>query len=395
MTENQENKRANDSKLKAEYSQKQNKFQKGVSSQIHDFIVKRLLLKTFILREFIKIILPKKLTSVLDLDTLQIEKSDIIGDSESRADFACTINFKDLDHKAYILLFFEHLSAYSPNIMLRLLKYHTGFYWQKHKERKDCLALSVVISQGVSGQEWTSPVTFQEYLQKKGVLPKEYMDILKEHIVNFKTYVFDIQKVNVSQANPILRPILYSLKHINNLHSNKPIDTHKEFLQSFYRLVMESSKQMATSKEIELIFEDLKKVSKDFAGKKKDAIIENILIDEIEDLSLYFMQYNPSITEDFLRQLFKQVSVEEGGKDYMEALDYTREGAKLKGIEIGRQEGIEKGRQEGIEKGRQEGIEKGRRAIALKLLQTNMDIKQVSTLTELSELELCQLQAKP
>ena len=64
------------------------------------------------------------------------------------------------------------------------------------------------------------------------------------------------------------------------------------------------------------------------------------------------MQYNLSITEDFLRQLFKQVSVEEGGKDYMEALDYTREGAKLKGIEIGRQEGIEKGRQEGIETGR-------------------------------------------
>ena len=75
-----------------------------------------------------------------------------------------------------------------------------------------------------------------------------------------------------------------------------------------------------------------------------------------------------------------------------------KEGLKA-GIEKGREEGmekgIEKGLEEGIEKGLEEGIEKGREeAIAItarKMLQQNLNLKLISSVTGLSEQELLKL----
>lgn len=125
---------------------------------------------------------------------------------------------------------------------------------------------------------------------------------------------------------------------------------------------------MKNSEETQEVFKDIKGYEK----MTKDAIIRGVVMDVLEDLTLYFMQYNPQITKDGLRKVSKQVSIEKGGQDYMEELDFTREGAKLKGIEIGRQE--------------------GRQEIISRLLQANMDIQKICEITHLSKQEILQVQ---
>ena len=152
------------------------------------------------------------------------------------------------------------------------------------------------------------------------------------------------------------------------------------FLKDVYRLVAEVAEEMKTSPEIKEIFKDLRKTSKEFADLSRDDIIERIIIDELEDIALYFIQYNPHITEDVLKKAYKEVCIEKGGKDYMEELDFTREGAKLKGIEIGRQEGFQKGRQE------------EKKNLILNMLKMKMDFSTIMKCTGVSEDQILELQ---
>ena len=152
-----------------------------------------------------------------------------MGKKENRSDFSLNLYFKDSNYKAKILLFFEHFSHLNPRAMFKLLNYHAGFYSQE--ENKTRLVFSVVISQGVSGEKWNLPLTFQDDLQLKGILPEEYLDILSEYLVNFRTFLFDLQKTDISTLNPILRPIFYVFKYIHKVHSDQSEKSRNEFFK--------------------------------------------------------------------------------------------------------------------------------------------------------------------
>lgn len=201
-------------------------------SHSHDLAFKRLLFKIVILKEILKLILPKPLLSILKLSTLRIEKIDRVEQKESRSDFAVTINFKDPAYKAKILFFFEHFSHLVSGGMFNLLKYQSSFYSKK----EDHLVLSIVVSQGVSGQKWKAPITFQEELQARGALPYKYLGVLADYVMNFKAFLWDLQTTDISQVTSILKPIVYAFKYIHSLHRDQPQERRNEFLKHFYRI---------------------------------------------------------------------------------------------------------------------------------------------------------------
>ena len=359
--------------------------------QPHDLGVRRTLIRIYILKLLCQMIFAKankKLEQIINWDTIELYKSDIVGKKESRSDFAVNVNFKNPDYKATILLFFEHLSHLDPKAMFRLLDYHAGFYSQE--KNKNRLVFSIVISQGVSGEKWNLPLTFQGDMLAKGILPQEYLDILGEYLVNFRTFLFDLQKTEISSLNPILRPIFYVFKHIKKAHFRQPKEVRDEFLKDVYRLIANVAEEMKVSPEIQEIFKDLRRTSKEFANLSRDDIIRYIIIDELEDIALYLMQYNPGMTDEVLKGAYKAVLIEKGGKDYMNELDFTREGAKIKGIEIGLKEGLETGRQEG----RQEGILAGKQDIISRLLKADMDVQKICEITDLPEQEILKIQSQ-
>ena len=106
----------------------------------------------------------------------------------------------------------------------------------------------------------------------------------------------------------------------------------------------------------------------------------------LEDIALYLMQYNPRTTDEVLKGAYKAVLIEKGGKNYMNELDFTREGAKIKGIEIGLKEGLETGRQEGLETGQQD--------IAIQMLKMKMDVPTIAQATGLSKEQVLEIQKK-
>ena len=70
----------------------------------------------------------------------------------------------------------------------------------------------------------------------------------------------------------------------------------------------------------------------------------------------------------------------------MNELDFTREGAKIKGIEIGLKEGLETGRQKGRQEGQQD--------IISRLLKANMDVQKICEITHISEQEILKIQSQ-
>ena len=188
------------------------------------------------------------------------------------------------------------------------------------------------------------------------------MKEVSQYLINFTPYFFNLSEFDIeSKAIKRIRPILHAFCQIWSLNKLRKLEEKKAGL---YKI--------------------LSSVKKDLQGEEKEYII-NVLL----GIKNYLLQYNPELDEGLLDKVSKEIE----GEHIMRELDLTIAEIVQKNCQEwkqeGRQEGIQRGRQEGrqegIQRGRQEGRQEGIKEVVLKLLNADMSVEKVSTITGFSK----------
>ena len=308
--------------------------------QSHDLFFKRFFSTIRRILELLEVILPKRILNLFDLNTLQVEKDVFVKDLEMRVDLVLKVMFKNSDRPAKIILLLDHKSFLDREVFKKLLQYQVMAY-----AKYDHPVFAIIFYHGQ--KRWTLPKNFHEYLLSKDYLPKEALEELAEHLINFTPYIFDLSGFDVeNRSHEDIKPILYVFQQIWSLDKGKDSTERYKFLQRFFSLM----KKLLKTHE------------------------RGYIIDIIADVVTYFYQYNPKLEEKTLYRASQNITKKLGGIDIMETYDFTIKGA--------------------IQRGLEKGIQQGMREVTLKLLKLEMSIEQISQVTGFSKAEICKLQSE-
>ena len=132
--------------------------------------------------------LPEKITTLLQLEKLELTKESFIGKEheESRTDLLYKVPLKS-GSSAYIYLLFEHKSYYDPKIFTQLLDYLSKIYsWQTENQEEFTIVIPFVFYHGE--KDWNLGEEFQDSFQLDSI----HKDLLR-FIPNFPILLFELK----------------------------------------------------------------------------------------------------------------------------------------------------------------------------------------------------------
>ena len=164
-----------------------------MSQNHHDQFSKDVFSRKDIAVKTLKIAFPKKVSKILDLDKLRLEKGSFVEDSLKGAysDLLFTVPLKESKNKLQVYILMEHKSYPSKNIHKQLLKYLSLIY---AKQKKKSPVIPFVFYHGK--EDWLTPLSFLDTFG----LSKEEKNIFSRYIPNFEYILLDLKCFDLDGA---------------------------------------------------------------------------------------------------------------------------------------------------------------------------------------------------
>ena len=150
----------------------------------HDLFVKGFLSNLTEAIDFFDNSLPKSMTSLLDLEKLELTKESFFDQDhkESRTDLLYKVPRKE-GSSVYIYLLFEHKSYYDPKIFTQLLEYLSKIYsWQIENQESLMVVIPFVFYHGEKG--WDLGENFFDTFPLNSI-PEEFLKYLPNFSIQF------------------------------------------------------------------------------------------------------------------------------------------------------------------------------------------------------------------
>ncbi len=301
--------------------------------------------------EFLEAYLPDNVKNMLDLSTIAIERESYVDDDLKRrlSDIVYSIKHKENPkEKAFIYCLAEHQSAPDYWIALRLFKYML-LLCERHKKKKDKLPLVVPLVVYNGKTEYTAPKSFWELFNNP--------DMAKS-IMSDNYQLIDLQAMSDDEikSKPHIGMFNFFMKHI---HQQNMLELWQQFLTEFTQSIL-------IDKEQGYIY--------------------------IKKLLWYTSSKVATEKTDELNKLILSHLPDDEGENIMRTIadNYIDEGLE-KGMVLGLEKGKAEGEAQGIAKGKVEGIAERNIEIARRMIKENVDIKFISSVTDLSTDELLKL----
>ena len=308
----------------------------------HDSLVKKFMENPVAAQEFLEEYLPAEFKEFVDLSSIKIEKESYIEDSLKKrlSDIVYSVLTKNND-QAFIYCLLEHQSSSDHFIAFRLWQY-SMLLLERHRKDKDKLPviLPLVIYNGK--KPYAAPLNIWELFDHP---------VLAKKAMSEDYHLLDLQSMSDDDINyeKHLSFILYVMKHINDRDTLKML---KKAMQRCYKAIL--------------------------IDKGKDYVHTKLIL-------WYTDSKVPEETKQDLEQLILDNLPKEDSRNIMRTIadSYIDEGVN-KGIIIGRAEGEARGEARGVKKRNFE--------IAKRMLQENIEIKFVASVTGLTTDEILKLQ---
>lgn len=304
----------------------------------HDKYYKETFGNVAIAGEFIQKHLPKSITDLIEMHTLEVQKDSFIDQEmeEIHADllFKARVNKEE----GYIYFLFEHKSYKDKSTALQLLKYMVGIWESKlRKEKLESLPLIIPLVIYHGEEKWEIKTQLGDWIGGYEELPGE----VKKYVPDYQYLLYDFSQYGDEEIEDITMLNL-TIRMLRDIRKARPEELVVALMGSYTLL-----KEMAE---------------------------ESAVICYLETSLLYLMGSREDLDEGTLLEAAKRIS-KEGGELAMTLVE------KLEAR--GMQKGLQMGRQEGLQEGLQKGLQEGKREIAAKLLKS-MNVEAVAQITGLT-----------
>ena len=239
-----------------------------IMQQSHDPFIRGFLSNKQEATDFFIGSLPEKITSLLQLEKLELTKESFIGKEheESRTDLLFKVPLKS-GSSAYIYLLFEHKSYYDPKIFTQLLDYLSKIYsWQTENQEEFTIVIPFVFYHGE--KDWNLGNELQDSFPLEAI-PKE----LHRFIPNFPIQLFELKSKGepFQTSNHALRLYMRMIQIIR--------DIPEEFKIKLRDIYISLREEMDFAKRIEILrnlLEYLNTARKDAEIYSEKEIIQGI-----------------------------------------------------------------------------------------------------------------------
>jgi predicted transposase/invertase (TIGR01784 family) len=156
----------------------------------HDNVVKNILGREGIAKDFVRYYLPQEISKDLDLETLEVSSQSYVSGhlKESLSDLVIRIQLYNGD-LADIYVLIEHKSDMEAWTKLQLLKYMNEIWQATAKENKICLPIVIPLVFYHGKRRWKHSLEFADLFQA----PSEYY---KKYIPKFEHILHEVPEIN-------------------------------------------------------------------------------------------------------------------------------------------------------------------------------------------------------
>ncbi|WP_045214453.1 Rpn family recombination-promoting nuclease/putative transposase, partial [Desulfonatronovibrio magnus] len=173
----------------------------------HDSFVKNILGREVYAKDFIRYYLPERITSQLDLDTLEVSSKSFVSDElkENLTDLVMSLQFKNRD-LAEIYMLIEHKSNLYRLTKLQLFGY-LNEAWQNKKKDELPIIIPVVFYHGK--KKWNYSLEFSDMFKP----PEEHYF---KYIPKFEHILLEVPEINKQEIKStiVLKVFNLTLEHI-------------------------------------------------------------------------------------------------------------------------------------------------------------------------------------
>ena len=314
---------------------------KKKEKNLHDLLFREVYSKKKYAMDLFRLVLKKEEYACFNWTQLKAELTNFVDEEhrEKRADLVFSAPLKGSSKRMVKIIFLlEHKSYQDKKLLVQLLRYQYYLY----SKFPNTAVLPIVIYHGKE-KKWKLPKDFQTHISQH--YPRKLSKLLKKNMLNFPYKLLNIQGLEEKrEASLTTGPILFILKSVWSLN--------KKVVTDFFRRSLK-----------------LEKEDKYFL---------------VEAATYYIGKNDRSFTRPVLEEL-ERTTIGKGEKA-MSLIKMAREEAK----DEGRQEGMEKG----IEKGKVEGKIEEKEEIALRMLEKEVEIKNICAFTDLSEEKVLELKKR-
>jgi len=300
----------------------------------HDKLFREIWSDKAIAADFLKNYLPAKISTQIDLNTLEIAKDTFI-DKELKEFYSDLLYTIDLQTgPGYIYLLFEHKSYADKLALLQILEYMAQI-WRLHlKQHPGTLLPPVIPLLLYHGRNKSRGCKFSDLMAEPG-------SMLPEYIPDFKYILLDLTQYSDKEIKGVIlcRAVLLLFKHVR-------APDFDERLGAIFSMLNELKKSDNGFRYLEAIFR--------------------------------YLHSTADISSDKIKKIVNQNLDFEKGELFMTLGERLRKEGFEQGIEQGIQQGVQQGIQQGIQQGVQQGVHEGLlEAIDLGLLLRFEDQSQV------------------
>jgi predicted transposase/invertase (TIGR01784 family) len=156
----------------------------------HDNVVKNILGRESIAKDFVRYYMPQEITKDLDLETLEVSSQSYVSDylKESLSDLVIRLQLYSGD-LAEIYILIEHKSDMKAWTKLQLFKYMNEIWQTTAKENKTCLPIVIPVIFYHGKRRWKDSLEFSDLFQ----VPSEYY---KKYIPKFEHILHEVPEIN-------------------------------------------------------------------------------------------------------------------------------------------------------------------------------------------------------
>jgi len=163
----------------------------------HDHVVKNILGREDVAKDFVRYYLPEEITADFDLETLEVSTQSFVSDhlKESLSDLVISIQLQNGD-PAQIYILIEHKSGLNEWTKLQLLRYMHEIWQKTRKETKERLPIIIPLIFYHGKKKWKYSLEFSDLFNYPRVPYKKYIPKF-EHILH---EVPEINKRNIKST---------------------------------------------------------------------------------------------------------------------------------------------------------------------------------------------------
>ncbi len=306
----------------------------------HDKFFKELFSKKEQAREFIEKTFPEVIVKKLDLNTLELDKTEYVSNKlkSNYSDIVYSCRYGKSAIK--LALLFEHKSQPEDYVHFQVLRYMLGIWETQLKQGQSLTAIVPLIF--YHGKRRWRRRAFRDYFGEIDESISRYQPMFEYELVDLS--VFSEEEIKRLYKNLELRMSLLLLKNIFG-----------EKFQEKIRIIFEGIDEFLRTQEGEKFF---------------------------EKASIYIF-YNTQINIKTMEEELKQISSEASGKFSSTAMRLLSQARKE-----GRREGHREGRKEGRREGLHQGIDAGVKKVAFQMLREGLSNDLILSVTGLTQRQL-------